>query len=122
MKKITISLLALFLVLSCARSHPEINLVKQGHFPQYPNKIIGEAFNGFFASPSWRYFKDKSGQGIVEFRGKAALKDKAVYNMNLRFSIDKEKKSFELSSFHVGGALQPREGSRWLLPMIFEGR
>ena len=117
MKKITISLLALFLLLSCARSHPEINLVKEGHFPQYPNKIIGEAFNDFFASPSWRYFKNKSRQGVVEFRGKIALKDKVVYTMKLRFTIDKENKSFELSSFDVGGGLQPPEGKRWLLPM-----
>ncbi len=52
--------------------------VKNGHPDVYPEITYGEAFDSFFASPTWKYFESKDGQDVVEFTGYCTYQDVEV--------------------------------------------
>ena len=41
--------------------------VKNGHPEAYSEITFGEAFESFFGSPAWKYFKGEDGEDVVEF-------------------------------------------------------
>lgn len=83
------------------------NIVKQGKFNEYPGKTIGEAFEGFFGSPSWRYFLAEDGRDIVEFSGGATLEGKSV-NIKVQFSVDKKSGTFEVCYYTINDEPQSK--------------
>lgn len=84
--------------------------VKGGEPFDYPGKTYGEAFENFFASPTWKYFKgtqegpDEDGDGkpdytkedvdVVEFTGYCTYMDTTV-KARIQFVLDKENDTFE---------------------------
>lgn len=88
-----------------------IKIVKNGVNDNYPDITYGEAFDDFFSSPTWKYFKgskkksddeeDKSEDGekeydVVEFTGYCTYDDEDVKAL-IQFDVDKKNKSFEPS-------------------------
>ena len=68
--------------------------VKNGYPVTIPEIIYGKAFDAFFAAPTWRYFKAKSGEDVVEFTGSCTYKDAEV-RARLQFIISDDGDSFE---------------------------
>ena len=89
---------------------PHIASVKNGHSLSYPNQTYGEAFDNFFASPTWKYFvgtkesPDEDGDGepdgaeenvdIVEFTGYCTYADVKVKAL-IQFTLDTESDTFQ---------------------------
>ena len=88
-----------------------IKIVKNGVNDNYPDITYGEAFDDFFGSPTWKYFKgskkksddeeDKSEDSekeydVVEFTGYCTYDDEDVKAL-MQFDVDKKNKSFEPS-------------------------
>lgn len=82
-----------------------IKIVKNGVNDNYPDITYGEAFDDFFSSPTWKYFKgskkksddeeDKSEDGekeydVVEFTGYCTYDDEDVKAL-IQFDVDKKK-------------------------------
>jgi hypothetical protein len=104
MKKLWLSLVIPFLLIGCG-ANPTVNLVKTGSFSQYPNKTIGQAFDNFFGSPSWKSFSGENGSDVVEFNGKATIGGQAV-KVKIQFTVDKKSGSFEVAHFSVNDLSQ----------------
>ena len=84
--------------------------VKNGHPLDYPDQTYGNAFEDFFAYPTWKYFvgtkegADEDGDGkpdfeqedvdIVEFTGYCTYQDTEVKAL-MQFTLDEESNSFE---------------------------
>lgn len=84
--------------------------VKNGTPIAYPDKTYGEAFDNFFGSPKWRYFKgekegpDEDGDGepdytednvdVVEFTGRCTYQDVDV-NALIQFTLSQDDDTFE---------------------------
>lgn len=81
------------------------NIVRQGNFNEYPGKTIGEAFNSFFGSPSWKYFLAEDGRDIVEFNGEATLAGNPI-NVKIQFSVDKKSGVFEVCYYTINDVPQ----------------
>lgn len=52
--------------------------VKYGYPENYPDVTFGEAFDNFFAMPTWKYFKADTGEDVVEFTGYCTYQDAEV--------------------------------------------
>lgn len=52
--------------------------VKNGYPENYPDVTFGEAFDNFFAMPTWKYFKAETGEDVVEFTGYCTYQDAEV--------------------------------------------
>lgn len=81
------------------KDDPHIVYVKEGSPTAYPDKTYGEAFETFFASPSWKYFKGSNDGSdetcdIVEFTGYCTYQDVQVQAC-LQFTLDVDSNSFE---------------------------
>ena len=81
------------------KEDPHIVFVKEGSPVSYPDKTYGDAFDAFFASPSWKYFKgsdDNSDESydVVEFTGYCTYQDVQVQAC-LQFTLDVDDSSFE---------------------------
>lgn len=100
MKKSPIIFLIITLLLFGCSNSPIVTIVQRGYFDEYRNKTIGQAFNNFFGSPSWKYFLAKDGGDIVEFNGKATLDGNPV-KVKIQFSVDKKGGAFEVVYFAV---------------------
>ena len=89
---------------------PHVQMVKESSLTQFSDKKIGEAFDSFFSSPSWKYFvgtkhgTDEDGDGnpdseeenvkVVEFTGKCTYMEKQV-DVMIQFQISDDESSFE---------------------------
>lgn len=84
--------------------------VKGGTNDNYPGITYGDAFENFFSSPTWKYFKgtqegpddDEDGEpdyvnediDVVEFTGRCTYQDVEVKAL-IQFTLDKEEGTFE---------------------------
>lgn len=68
--------------------------VKNGSPDAMPEITYAEAFENFFGSPTWKYFKSTDGKDVVEFTGKCTYMDQEV-KARLQFILSNDGKSFE---------------------------
>lgn len=79
---------------------PNVTAVKNGSLSAYPNKTYGAAFESFFTSPEWIYFKgskagsDEGEYDIVEFTGGCTYQDVPV-KAKIQFTLNKDNNTFE---------------------------
>lgn len=89
---------------------PNVVGVKNGTNSEYPNMTYGEAFESFFAAPTWKYFKgtkngpDDDGDGkpdyveenvdIVEFTGYCTYHDVEVKAL-IQFTLNNNEGTFQ---------------------------
>lgn len=78
-----------------------LNIVQDGHFNGRPYPTVKEAFNNFFAYPSWEYFYSTDNNDVVEFKGRA-LKGNVPGIVTMQFTVDIYEGSFkvEYSAFN----------------------
>lgn len=62
------------------------NVVRDGHLNDYPNVKIGDAYDGFFSNPQWKYFEGEKKEKVVEFSGNCTYKDKEI-NVQQQFVL-----------------------------------
>lgn len=63
--------------------------VKNGYPEAYPEITFGEAFDSFFASPTWKYFESEDGQDVVEFTGYCTYQEVEV-KARLQFILEED--------------------------------
>lgn len=73
--------------------------VKYGSLNSYPDITYAEAFDYFFGSPTWKYFRGaQEGSNIehdvVEFTGTCFYRDSEV-KARIQFTISEDRKTFE---------------------------
>lgn len=119
MKRLAIMFFAISILLFGCSNNSVVNIVQQGHFSEYQNKTIGQAFNNFFGSPSWRYFLAQDGRDIVEFNGKATLEGSLV-NVKIQFSVEKKSGAFEVVYFTINDIQQDLLSFAGLQTTIFQ--
>lgn len=67
--------------------------VKNGYPVSYPDISYGNAFDEFFDDPTWKYFKAKTGEDVVEFTGYCVYHDTKVKS-RLQFILNMEEETF----------------------------
>lgn len=110
--------------------------VKGGIPNAYPDKTYGEAFDSFFAAPTWKYFvgtkegPDEDGDGkpdyteenvdVVEFTGYCTYQDVEV-KARIQFTLDKDGDTFSATYLSFNEVPQNMLMLSALLTRVFEG-
>ena len=74
--------------------------VKSGHLTAYPDKTVGEAFDAFLGSPSWRAFTSDEGLNVVECEGKCTYDGEEV-TMLVQFVVDEGLETFSIYTMAI---------------------
>ena len=102
---------------------PEIQLVKEGHLYDYPDKTVGEAVDGFFGSPSWESGEgiegETKGKTLVDATGKITFMEKEI-TAAIQFVVDEKAGTFELLSLELNGIAQTALMRGALIRKMFE--
>lgn len=96
-----------------------VNIVKDGHFNSYNSYSVGTAFDSFFQSPKWTYFKSTDGRDIVEFTGQCDFNNVLV-NILFQFNVNTSDRSFQLIYSGKNGIYLEDYLLKGLLDKIFE--
>lgn len=100
----------------CAdKGERNIQLVKNGTMDSNPNVPIGKAFSQFFDNGTWKSFKSKKGNTIVEFKGNCYYLDENV-SMTIQFKILNDEQ-FNLQYIEINGVNIPEE----MQPAVLQG-
>ncbi len=70
-------------------------MVKHGYRSDNPNLTYEQAFENFFGTPRWKYFKSTEGQDVVEFTGDCTYDGNAV-KARIQFIVHKDEGTFEI--------------------------
>lgn len=71
-----------------------VQMVKGGYREGNPDLTYDDAFNAFFGTPRWKYFKGEDEQDVVEFTGDCTYQDTPV-KARIQFVVDEENGTFE---------------------------
>ena len=74
--------------------NPYVQMVKQGHPNNYPNRTYDQAFSNFFANPQWKYFKSDDHKDVVEFTGDCTYQNTPV-KARIQFVVNEKAGTFE---------------------------
>lgn len=96
---------------------PRTNIIRDGHFNDYPNIKIGDAYNKFFSSPQWKYFKSDDGTEVVEFSGGCQFRNADV-NVRQQFILHTDD-TFEAGALSINEVPQLQLISSALISTIF---
>lgn len=97
-----------------------VRTVKNGTFKQYPQKTIGEAFDGFLSNPKWKSSLSEGNERFVTVKGKMLFLDEKV-ELTVQFLIEKDdNKNFSYSSCEIDGVPQGNLIFKALLEKIYE--
>lgn len=110
-------------------------MVKNGHANSYPNITYADAFEGFFAYPTWKYFvgteegPDEDGDGlpdytkenvdVVEFTGYCTYQETEVKAL-IQFTLDQEGGTFTATYLSFNGVPQNNLMLYTILEKAFE--
>lgn len=100
------------------KDNPTVLLVKNGSFTDHPEKSIGNAFQEFFGSPTWKYFDGETGEKVVEFTGRMMYQDAEV-KARLQFLIH-EDDTFEVGALSFNDVPQNQLTTNQVLEAVFE--
>lgn len=92
-----------------------VELVREGTMEMAPNVPIGKAFSQFFDNGTWKSFKSKKGNTIVEFKGNCYYLDENV-SMTIQFKILNDEQ-FNLQYIEINGVNIPEE----MQPAVLQG-
>lgn len=93
-----------------------IRTVKKDTIEGYPNDSYESAFEGYFDDGTWKYFKDSSGEKIVEFTGKKKVDGERSTTV-IRFTVD--GKDVEGTYLEVNGEAKTKLEYEMLMNNIF---
>jgi len=126
MKKFMVILLLAVLITSFALSQrllPQdsarfINIVIEGTFNNFPDKLIGESFESFFEVTRWKYSRVGS-ENFVEFTGSFADENNETTTVMMRFSVKEEDSTFLMDYWEINGVPQDNANQFSFLEKIF---
>lgn len=103
--------------------NPNVNAVKYASPIDYPDVTFLDAFNGFFSSPSWRYFEGTKGNSdqvfdIVEFTGGCVYAGSQV-TAKIQFTLDNESGTFIPSYLSINDVPMDYDNLNGLLDTVF---
>jgi len=93
--------------------------VKSSHHDEYPNISYGEAFDSFFATPTWKFFESEGGEKVVEFTGDCSFREVNV-KARLQFIIATDEKTFDIGALSFNEVPQSNLITFSLLSAAFE--
>ncbi len=91
--------------------------VKNGTLSTYPNIKIVDAFNNFFDSGKWKYFKSTDAKNIIEFTGYCMYSNTKV-KATLQFILNNN--SLEIGALTFNEVPQNEDTENALLEKVFE--
>jgi len=126
MKKLIISILFVSLIFVASFSQrllPKdttkfIDIVTGGTFNSFPDRLIGEAFEEYFESPRWRYYKDIE-EDVVEFTGTFTDETGQPATVTMRFTVKEADETFILGFWAINGEPQDNSLQYAFLEKIF---
>ena len=98
--------------------NPYVTIVKTTKNSKY-GITYGAAFNSFFSSPDWDYFKASSGEHVVEFQGKFYY-DNSPATATVQFVVDTDAGTLEVYHLSINGVAQSRLMLAALVQKVFE--
>ena len=96
-----------------------IQMVKGGTNDAFPGKTYGDAFDNFFGSPRWKYFRSDTGDDVVEVSGSCTYRDVKV-NANLQFLLNLKDKTFEAGALSLNDVPQVKLITLSLIQAAFD--
>ena len=122
-RNLTFILLSFAFLGGCFGDSKEIQIVKSGHFNNYPNKPIGIAIDHFFGNPKWESGTgidgETKGKTLLNVGGRMTYMGKEVEG-KIQFVVDNENGAFELHAFELNGIPQNGLMMAALLEKMFE--
>ena len=97
---------------------PYVSLVKTTVNSNY-GISYGSAFNAFFSSPSWEYFKASSGEDVVEFEGIFSYDGNPAV-ATIQFVLDLDEGMLEVYHLSINDVAQSKLMLSALLEVVFE--
>ena len=97
---------------------PNVLAIKNGYHQDNPNITYGDAFEDFFAYPTWKYFKAESGEEVVEFSGRCTYRDVEVKAI-LQFILNEDKETFTVGALSFNDIPQDQFTVYSLLSTVF---
>lgn len=98
-----------------------IQMVKSGTLEAYPQKTVGEAFDGYLGNPKWESGVSEDGTRIVNVTGKILYYDKET-DIIVQFIIENdESESFSYNACELNGIPQNNFFFWGLLESVYNG-
>ncbi len=98
--------------------NPYVSMVKNARNSSY-GITYGAAFDRFFSSPEWSYFKATTGEHVVEFEGDF-LYDGARARATIQFVLDMSEGTMTVYHLSINGQSQSRLLLTALVNKVFE--
>lgn len=98
--------------------NPYVSMVKNARNSSY-GITYGAAFDRFFSSPEWSYFKATTGEHVVEFEG-YFLYDGARARATIQFVLDMSEGTMTVYHLSINGQSQSRLLLTALVNKVFE--
>lgn len=96
-----------------------VQMVKEGTLNGYPQKTVGEAFDGFLKNPKWESGLSDDDQRFVNVTGKILYYDEEV-NLAVQFIVDEKSGSFEYNACRINDVPQNNLTFWGLLEAIYD--
>jgi len=96
-----------------------VQMVKNGHLNNYPNKTVGEAFGGYLSNAKWSSGTSTEGNKFVNVRGRGTFMGNRVDTL-VQFSVDYDNGTFEYRALEVNGVPQANLIAIGLFENIFK--
>ncbi|RUL56402.1 MULTISPECIES: hypothetical protein [Lysinibacillus] len=100
---------------------PNVSLVRDGTFNDYPTPTIGEAFQDFFGNPKWHSFTADTDETVVEFTGTCMYQDVEVEAL-FQFTIDEDTETFDINYLAFNEVPQSDLILYGLIEKVYEGQ
>lgn len=82
-----------------------LSIVKNGVFPNFPEKNLNQAANKFLGDPSWKVIEANDGRYYVNLKGTFSVDNEPAKAL-LQLKVDTTNKSFTATAFEINGEFQ----------------
>ncbi len=107
-----------YYLMSIFTLNPDVNYIKNAILMEYPDTLIGEAFDTFFLQPTWESFETDSNTTIIEFTGEY-LDGQLFEPILVQFTLYSDDQGFDLTYFEQNDREQTKDQLLHLLDQIY---
>lgn len=117
---VVVLVISVVIFLSYGESNDQyVQMVKEGTLNGYPQKTVGEAFDGFLKNPKWESGLSDNDERFVNVTGKILYYDKEV-NLAVQFIVDEKSGSFEYNTCEINDVPQNNLTFWGLLEAVYD--